>query len=168
MLGSYLEANVLIKGGSGKGENKQSLSHENMTSCPLKMLFLFFIDTGVNLLGAVVCAYLFVVQKQQFSSSLLFCFMFQGFFNLYRQCWAKKKIHPKIRGISMSFCPWSSQKLMLNFPWSHKRCDSVFVAGKIWNSLCFSLMVKFSFYLRQTALVLRLQMRTSLTIVFQN
>lgn len=78
MLGSYLEANVLIKGGSRKGKNKQqSLSHENMTSCPLKMLFLFFIDTGVNLLGVIVCAYLFVVQKQQFSSSLLFCFMFQ-------------------------------------------------------------------------------------------
>lgn len=78
MLGSYLEANVLIKGGNRKGKNKQqSLSHENMTSCPLKMLFLFFIDTGVNLLGVIVCACLFVVQKQQFSSSLLFCLMFQ-------------------------------------------------------------------------------------------
>lgn len=65
MLGSYLEVNVLIKGGSRKGKNKQqSLSHENMTSCPLEMLFLFFSDTGVNLLGVIMCAYLFVVKKQ--------------------------------------------------------------------------------------------------------
>lgn len=65
MLRSDLAVNVLIKGGSGKGKNKQqSLSHENVTSCPLKMLFIFFSDTGVNLLGVVVCAYLFVAKKQ--------------------------------------------------------------------------------------------------------
>lgn len=65
MLGSYLEVNVLIKGGRRKRKNKQqSLSHENMTSCPLKTLFLFFSGTGVNLLCVILCAYLFVVKER--------------------------------------------------------------------------------------------------------
>lgn len=53
-----------------------------MTSCPLKMLFLFSSDTGVNLLGAIVCAYLFL-KSNDFLPHLLFCFMFQFCLFLY-------------------------------------------------------------------------------------
>jgi len=84
MLGSYLEVNVLIKGGRRKGKTKQqSLSHENTTSCHLKMLFLFFSDTGVNLLGVIVCAYLFVVKKQCFSSASAFLYVSVSFIFIY-------------------------------------------------------------------------------------